>query len=163
MKKNQTIVFIILAVFGLSCGLLGNKTNVNETGNSNSINNNNVSNSTPIAKAECPKYPISVSETKDKGLEKYIGCVLSVKGKVWDVTSSVITLIDSADRTDYNYSLFIGGNFSGGTYFEIGQKISKLKADQQFDRMPVATFAGTVEKTGDYTSLKNCVLSDVQR
>lgn len=164
MKKNQTII-LILALFticaGLSCGSADSKSAI-ENGNGNTIANRSVSGTPKSAPVDCPTTPISVSATKDKGLEKYEGCQLSVRGKIWDVRRESITLIDEAERTDYNYSLFIGGNFTDSRYSDIGLKISKLKIDQQLDRLPVATFTGTVEKVSGYTSLKNSVLTNVQ-
>ena len=162
MKNNKNaLIVLILIGFVISCSIFKK----NETAeNSNKISNvNSAPNSPPIAKAECPKSPISVNETKDKGLEKYQGCLLSVQGKIWSITNSTVTLIDTTERTDYNHSLSIGGSFSSGIYNDIALKISQIKINQQLDKLPTVTFTGNVEKNEGYTTLKNATLSDFQR
>jgi hypothetical protein len=163
MKKDQTIVLFSVLFFlcsALSCGSSGSS-NVNENGNK-AANNKNVSNSPkPVAAADCPTGTLGVKEFKDKGKD-YEGCLLSVQGKLWAITNDVATLIDTSDRTDYNGALYIGGNFAGGKYTDIALKISKMKIDQQLDRLPVVTFTGTVETANGFTGLKNGNLSNVQ-
>lgn len=157
----MVVLVMILVGLVLSCSWL-KKSETSENNNKVS-NSSSVSNTPTVAKAECPKSPISVNETKNKGLEKYDGCLLSVQGKIWSITNSTATLIDSTERTDYNYALSIGGNFSGGTYSEIALKISQIKINQQLDRLPIVTFTGNVEKNGDSATIKNAVLSNFQR
>jgi len=38
-----------------------------------------------------------------------------------------------------------------------------MKVNQQFDKLPTATFTGKIEKVGAYTGMTNCVLTDVQK
>lgn len=165
MKNNQTIVLFLglfLACIALSCSSLSNTT-VNKNGNGNSVANSNIASNSPkpVAAANCPTGTLGVKEFKDKGND-YEGCLLSVQGKLWAITNDVATLIDTSDRTDYNGALYIGGNFGGGKYTDIALKISKMKIDQQYDRLPGVTFTGTVETTNGFTGLKNGVLSNVQ-
>lgn len=166
MRKNLTVgIFSSFLLVGLtlSCGLFGNKS-VSENSNAATVANSDKTAVSPAPSAvDCPQTTLTVNDTKDKGLDKYAGCTVSIQGKIWEVKTDVITLIDAADRTDYNYSLFIGGNFSSGTYSDIALKISNLKVNQQFDRLPVATFTGKVEKVSGYSSIKNSVLTNVQR
>lgn len=165
MKKNRTILFLVALILVssvMACSMFGGS-NSNSNSTTNSVANSNAPASTAVPAADCPKSAIPVSEAKNGGLAKYQGCLLSVRGKTWEITNETITLIDANDRTDYNGALYIGGNFAGGQYSDIALRLSKLKIDQQLDRLPVATFAGSVETNGGYTTLKNSILTDVQR
>ena len=141
----------------------------NSNGSANSTVNNttansNIASSTPRPAADCPTSPVNVSEVKGSGgLDKYLGCTLSVKGKLWDVRYDMVVMIDTADRTDYNGSFGCPGSFSGSTYSDIGLKVSTMKVNQQFDKLPTATFTGKVIKIDSYTTITNCALTDVQK
>jgi hypothetical protein len=160
MKKNQVMILFLalLSSFTLSCGS-SDSTNVSENSNK-AANNTNVANSPKkVAAADCPTIPLGVKEFKDKGKD-YEGCAVSVQGKLWEVRNDMATLIDTSDRTDYNGALFIGGSFTDSRYSDIQMKISKMKIDQQYDKLPVVTFTGSVETKDGYTGLKNAVLTN---
>jgi hypothetical protein len=162
MKNNQTIVLflsLLLACFAVSCGSSDNS-NANANGNRSTNSANNANSPKKVAAADCPATPLGVKEFKDKGKD-YEGCSVSVQGKLWEVKNEVATLIDTYDRTDYNGALYIGGNFTDSRYFDIQMKVSKMKIEQQYDKLPVVTFTGIVETVGGSTGLKNGILGNV--
>jgi len=100
MKNNQTIlVFVALILAGsvIACSMFGgSNSNGNANSNGNSMANSSIASSTPVPAADCPTSPVSVSEVKGSGaLDKYMGCMLSVKGKLWDVRYESVTMIDT--------------------------------------------------------------------
>lgn len=147
---------------GLTLGC-GNWSNLTSTSNANNLSDNsNIASANAPKKAapsDCPTSALSVTEFKSSG-KNYEGCLVSVTGKLWEVQSATAALIEQNERTDYNGVLYIGVNFSDNRYFDIQSKISKMKIDQQYDRLPVVTFSGSGETNSGYTGLKNAVLTD---
>jgi hypothetical protein len=157
--KNHHIALILIAVSALSCNLFDGQKR--ETA---AANRPELSSAPKPSPAECTTSTLSVNETKNEGLKKYEGCLVSLRGKIWEVRGrNAIALIDTSERTDYNHVLSIAGDFSGATYYEIGRKISDLKINGDYDRLPTATFTGTVETASGYSSLKNSILTEVQK
>jgi len=163
MKKNQTIlIFAALILTGsvIACSMFGgSNSNGNTNSNGNSMSNTNIASSTPRPAADCPTTTFSVSELKDS-LAKYEGCTLSIRGKLWEVRPEYVTLIDTFERTDYNGSISCGGSFSGSTYSDIGFKISNMKINQQYDKLPTATFTGTVKTVDGYNRAEKLRLDE---
>ena len=166
MKNNQSTLVLaafLLAGSAISCSMFGGGTsNGNAKSNGNSMSNKNIASSTPVPATDCPTTTFSPSELKD-GLAKYEGCTLNIQGKLWEVRTDYVTLIDTSARASGSGDLLCGGNFSGGKYSEIGLELTGIRFRQQYERLPVATFTGKVETASGYTGLKNCVLTNVQR
>lgn len=157
--KTHHITLFLIAISALSCNLFDAK-----KGETRAANRTELSSAPKSSPSECPTATLSVNETKNEGLKKYEGCLISLRGKIWDVRGiDSIALIDTSERTDYNHVLSIAGDFSGATYYEIGRKISDLKINGDYDRLPTATFTGTVETASGYSSLKNSILTEVQK
>jgi hypothetical protein len=168
MKKNRLNILsalILLIGFSLACNSFsGGASNENPAfdGNKNSANAD--ADNTPVkATAECPTATLSVNDAKNNGLKKYEGCTVSLRGKLWDIQSTTAEIFDANDRTNYNGSVFVGGNFSGSKFSDVGLKLSKMKIDQKYDQLPVVTFTGTVKTVSGYIGLKDSLLSDVQK
>jgi hypothetical protein len=167
MKKNKVNTLLALAAliaFALACNSAGGgSVNENSAPNGGNAANNGAADLPKTAPAECPARTLSVGEAKSGGLQKYEGCKLSVRGKIWDMQSTTVELFDAAERTNYNGSIYVGGNFTGSTYSEVSMKLLKLRTDQKYDLLPIATFTGTVKTVSGYSNLHESVLSDFQK
>lgn len=159
--KNMNSLALALLLFALNA-VLGCGSSAESNGNAyNSSANTNAATAAPkkADPANCPTYSVGVKDFKENG-KNFEGCRVGIEGKLWEVRNDMVTLIDKTDRTDYTGSIYIGGNFSDGRYTDIQLRISKMKIDQQYDRLPVVTFTGNVETNSGYTSIKNAVLTN---
>jgi len=163
MRITLETVFtlMIVAIVGLGCSSF--RASDSPNANTNTTTSNVAATSPKPTAADCPSYPLTVNDLKNKQIEKYSGCLLSVSGKLWDITATTATLIDSNERTDYNGALYVGGSFSSATYSELGLRLSTLKSNQQFDRLPTVTMTGSVEERSGHIGLSNAVLSGIQK
>ena len=161
--RNPALLLTLLSIsFVLACNLFSGS-NTNGSGNTNTAaNSNRVATPKPVP-ADCPASAISVKESSDKQLEKYEGCTLSVRGKLWDVRPDMVELIDANDRAKGSDSIILGGNFSGGKYSEIGLELTGIRFRQQYDRLPIATFTCTVNNVSGYIGLRDCTLTNVEK
>ena len=166
MTKNKKIILILeLLLIGsiTACSLPGSKshsTKRNEEINAYA-NDSIVQANLKPSPEDCPKTTLSVDETKNKALEKFEGCLVSVRGKIWEINGdNSISLIDTTERTGYNDKIILSGDFSNDAYYEIGRNISELKLNSEYERLPIATFTGTVDSDA---WLENCVLTDVEK
>lgn len=166
--KTFVLALLLCAACLISCKVFGSKSssynNSNNSNNSNTVSNEN-DNSTTTTARDCPSGNVNVSTIKSSGgLDAYVGCTLSIAGKLWEVRNETVTLIDVSDRTDYNGALYCGGNFTSSSYYSIASKISDIKLRQEYDRLPVVTFTATVRKSSSgYAGLTDCILTDVQQ
>jgi hypothetical protein len=163
MRKNQTIVLVIsflLIGLMLACSLPGIKSFSGEKAEkvNKAADNSDAESSTKPSAADCPREPLWVVDAKDNALEKYEGCWVKIKGKIWEIEGdNKIALIDMSETTGYPDQIFISGDFSNKTYSEIGDKTSGLKLKGEYEKLPVVTFTCAVDSA---FSLDKCVLTE---
>ncbi len=152
MRNQITNLALILFATGfvLSCGMFG--------GSENKV----IGNSAKKAGVNCPTQSISVTEAKG-GLAKWENCELSVEGKIWEIKSDVISLIETTDRNDLNGAFVVSGTFTDSRFGTIGQRIEDNKLSQNFDKLPIAIFTGIVEIQGGSGKLTHCHLTDSRK
>lgn len=95
-------------------------------------------------------------------LEQYMGCTITVRGKLWEVRDEYVVLIDTTERTDGNSSRYCAGDFTSATYTQVEDKLTQLKMNSDYEKLPKVTFSGTVKATegSDSIGLKNCVMTE---
>lgn len=140
MKNSKTVVSLlglILVGTALSCKLFSGATDGN--GNSSGTNSNNTNSSLKSKSGEeCPTTALGVSTLQyGTQVKKYDGCSLSVEGKLWDVQYSTIIL--SEDDQGLN-KVDLAGDFSSATYLKIQAKVSEIKRQGDFNKLPNVTF-----------------------
>ena len=152
MKNQITNIAVILLATGLvlSCGMFSGKGNsaVGTSANKPGVN--------------CPTQSISVTEAKG-GITQWENCELSVEGKIWEIKSDVISLIEITDRTDLNGAFVVSGTFTDSRFGTIGQRIEGDKLSQSYDKLPIVTFTGIVETNGGSAKLTHCHLTDSRK
>jgi len=161
MKNNKAIViFLGLILIGttLSCKLFGGGSD--SGGGNTSFANKNSNLNVSKSGEECPTTVLFASKVMGSKLEKYDGCTLNVKGTMWDVRYDQMVLVDPYETSELNGSIKCSGEFSGSSYSQIGSKLTSIRSQREFDKLPVATFTVTVKKTGGSAALTDCVMSD---
>ena len=151
----------------VSCKMFGGggngNTNAANTSNGATLANANKVRKMPVPADECTKMTLEVYMVDDSDKkEEYLGCTISVKGKLWKVDPDAVELIDNAQRTDSKGGVFCSGNFAGETYAKVGQKLTQLRINSDLDNLPRATLTCTVKENDGYEGLglKDCLMTD---
>lgn len=175
MKNSKTIALLlslILTATMISCKSTSS-TNLNEGGSANNANAAVINETetvaetkkplkTPVPTADCPATPFEVKDLDEIiEMEKYVGCALTIRGKLWAVGTKTATLIDNGETDDTKISIACNGDFTNETFKKVGSKLKELRSSSKFDQIPKVTFVGTIKanETEPYLEFNNCLMT----